>query len=280
MKASILDSLGFRGKTVVLTGGASGLGEAATRLLTGAGAVVHVADIAEPKVACASFHRMDLSQPHSVAETAAALSALGPVDYLLPIAGIPPHLGGPLQCMAVNYSGTRQFTEAMLPAVRDGGSIGLVASTAARNWMASLDKHLEIIGLTDPAAIRAFFEANPDRLRDGYSTSKELLIVWIMQAAIPLAEQRHIRINCIAPCPIDTAFMESTAKVLGQAFMDSYPYPLLGRMASAEEQALSLLALVSPLNPSVTGTVLFTDQGYAGGLLTGSLKPPAYRAAQ
>ena len=54
----------------------------------------------------------------------------------------------------------------------------------------------------------------------------------------------------------------------------------LTRGRLTEEQALSLLALVSPLNPSVTGTVLFTDQGYAGGLLTGSLKPPAYRAAQ
>ena len=47
-----------------------------------------------------------------------------------------------------------------------------------------------------------FFEANPDKLRDGYSPSKELLIVWAQQIAIELGQTRHIRINTIAPCPI------------------------------------------------------------------------------
>lgn len=270
MNRTDLDGLGYRGKTVVLTGGASGMGEAAARLLGTMGATVHIADIAEPKVACASYTPVDLGDPASVSAAAAALGKLGPVDFLFPIAGVPPHAVGALQCMQINYAGTRQFTEALIPQLRDGGTICLITSTAARGWLHHLAENLEIVAL-DPLSVRAFYEANPDKLRDGYSASKELLTVWIHQAAIKLAEQRRIRLVGIAPCATGTPFMEESAKVLGQAFMDAYPHPLLGRMPSGEEQAWSLLLLSSPLNAAVTGAVLATDEGNVGGMITGAL---------
>ena len=273
-----LDGLGYRGAAVVITGAASGMGAAAARILSDLGATVHVADITEPKTPCASFVKLDLSDFDAVRQAGAQLRDRGPIDFLFPIAGIPPHTFGPLQCMMVNYAGTRLFTEEMLPAVKDGGAVGLVSSTAARNWQNNLAESLERVALADPEDLRAFYQANPDTLRDGYSTSKELMIVWVQQLAIRLGQQRRIRINCISPCPTDTAFMEETGKSLGQAFIDNYPYPLLGRMASAEEQALSLLLLSSPLNAPVTGAVLMTDQGYAGGLVTGALEPATYTA--
>jgi NAD(P)-dependent dehydrogenase (short-subunit alcohol dehydrogenase family) len=271
-----LDGLGYHGATVVLTGGASGMGEAATRLLGELGATVHVADIAEPKVACASYTHVDLADPASVSATTAKLRELGPIDFLFPIAGVPPHAVGALTCMLINYVGTRQFTEEMLPAVRDGGAVCLITSTAARGWLHYLAENLEIVAL-DPLDVRHFYEANPDKLRDGYSPSKELLTVWIHQASIALAEQRRIRLNGIAPCATGTPFMEESAKVLGQAFMDAYPHPLLGRMPTGEEQAWSLLLLSSPLNAAVTGAVLATDQGNVGGTITGALKPAYVR---
>jgi len=274
---SDLDGLGYRGTTVVLTGGASGMGEAATRILGELGATVHVADIARPAIAHASFVHTDLSDEANVEASARALGEIGPVDFLFPLAGIPPHTFGPLHCMMVNYAGTRQFTELMLPTVKDGGTIGFIASTAGRNWRDHLADHLEVIKLATPAEIHAHYEANPGKLRDGYSSSKELLIVWAQQVAISLAEQRRIRINGIAPCPVDTPFMASTIESTNVDFHNDYPYPLLGRMASAEEQAWSLLLLSSPLNAAVTGTTLFTDQGIAGGWLTGSLEPPSYQ---
>ncbi len=273
MNRNDLDGLGYRGKTVVITGGASGMGEAAARLLGDMGAVVHIADLAEPNVACASYASVDLSDPASVKATANQLAGVGPIDFLLPVAGIPPHTLGALACMLVNYAGTRMFTEALLPQMRDGGSIGLIASVAARYWQQHLEENLKIVAIPDFEGIRAFYEANPAVLRDGYSPSKELLFVWIQQIAPRLAQERGIRINCTAPCPVDTAFMASAIPRMPEGFMASYPLPLLGRMASAEEQAWSLLLLCSPLNASVTGTMLYTDQGYAGGLVTGALQP-------
>lgn len=269
---SNLDGLGYRGATVALTGGASGMGEAATRILHDLGAAVHVADVAEPKVPCASFTRMDLSDPASVSAATARLRDFGPIDFLFPIAGVPPHAVGALTCMQINYAGTRQFTEEMLPAVKDGGAVCLVTSTAARGWLHHLADNLEIVAL-DPLDVRAYYQAHPDKLRDGYSASKELLTVWIHQASIALAQERSIRMNGIAPCATGTPFMEESAKVLGQAFMDAYPHPLLGRMPTGEEQAWSLILLSSPLNAAVTGAILATDQGNVGGTITGALTP-------
>lgn len=277
MSRSDLDGLGYRGTTVVLTGGASGMGEAAARLLGELGATVHIADIAEPSVSCASFVRCDLSDGDSVAAAATALREVGPIDFLFPIAGVPPHAVGALACMEINYAGTRRFTELLLPAVKDGGTVCLITSTAARGWLHHLAENLEIVAL-DPLDIHAFYEANPDKLRDGYSTSKELLTVWIHQAAIALAQQRRIRLNGIAPCATGTPFMAASAQHLGQAFMDTYPHPLLGRMPTAEEQAWSLLLLSSPLNAAVTGAVLATDEGNVGGTITGALTPSYARA--
>jgi NAD(P)-dependent dehydrogenase (short-subunit alcohol dehydrogenase family) len=270
MSRNDLDGLGYRGRIVVITGGASGMGEAAARLLGELGATVHIADIAEPKVACASFTHVDLADPASVVAATASLANIGPIDFLFPIAGVPPHAVGALTCMLINYVGTRQFTEGLLPQVRDGGTVCLITSTAARGWLHHLAENLEIVAL-DPLAVGAFYEANPDKLRDGYSASKELLTVWIHQAAIALAETRRIRLNGIAPCATGTPFMEESAKVLGEAFMQAYPHPLLGRMPTGEEQAWSLLLLSSPLNASVTGAVLATDEGNVGGMITGAL---------
>lgn len=277
MTTGNLDGLGYKGATIVLTGGASGMGEAAARILGELGAQVHVLDIAEPKVPVASFTRLDLSDYAAVRRAAADLRELGTIDYLMPIAGIPPHTLGPLKCMAVNYIGTRLLTEELLPAVKDGGAIGLVSSTGGRFWQHNLERNLEMTAFTDAEAFHAFCEANPDKLRDGYSTSKEALFVWVQQLAVKIGQERGIRVNCISPCPTATPFMEASEDVLGKEFLDAYPYPLLGRMATPAEQAWSLILLTSPLNASVTGTMLYTDQGYTGGMITGAIRSDDYR---
>lgn len=268
-----LDGLGYRGKTVVVTGGSSGMGAAAVRILGELGARVHVVDLKPPSAPHASFHATDLAQPEQVRATAAALRELGPIEFLFPCAGVP-HVFGPLQCMLVNYIGTRQFTEEMLPAVADGGGIAIIASDAGMGWQKNLAQNLELLAISDPGEARRWCEAHPEKIRDGYSVSKEMLIVWVQHRAISLGQERRIRLNCTAPCPTKTAFMDQAVARLGegfQEFLDHYPYPVLGRMASAEEQAWPLILLNSPLNAAVTGAVFYTDQGFAGGLFTGAL---------
>jgi NAD(P)-dependent dehydrogenase (short-subunit alcohol dehydrogenase family) len=265
-----IDGLGYAAKTVVLTGGSSGMGEAATRILSELGANVHVVDMNTPTVPHASFLATDLSDPGQVSSTAAQLHDVGPIDFYFSCAGIA-HTFGPMQCMLVNYIGARQLIDETLPAFADGAGIAIIASQAGMSWQARLADHLALLAVTDSLEARAWCESRPEYVNDGYTTSKEMLIVWALHEAVRLGEARHIRVNCTAPCPTTTAFMVPTMAELGEEFFEAYPYPTLGRMATAEEQAWPLVLLNSPLNAVVSGTVLYTDQGFTGGAITGSL---------
>lgn len=264
-----IEVLGYRGATAVVTGGSSGMGGATVQVLHDLGAEVHVVDIQKPSAPHAAFYETDISDPEQVSRTAAALRDIGPIQFFFSCAGIS-HTFGPLKVMLVNYVGARQLVEETLPALADGAGIAIISSQAGNNWQQNLQQNLEMLSISDPVVAREWCEANPEAIRDGYSVSKEMLIVWAMHAAIELGK-RHIRINCTAPCPTDTAFMGPTVEALGEEFFERYPYPVLGRMATPEEQAWPLVLLNSPLNATVTGSVLYTDQGFTGGVITGSL---------
>jgi len=271
---SNLEGLGYAGKTVVVTGGASGMGEATARILGELGARVHIVDIQQPKVPHESFRQCDLSDFDQVRSVAAGLADIAPIDFVFPCAGLPPHVKGAMYCMRVNYIGTRLFVEELLPSVRDGAGIALISSDAAMGWQGHLAQCLEMLSIKDPDQAYAWCEADPEtRVRDGYTSSKEMLVVWVQNAAVELGNSRRIRLNAIGPCPTKTAFVDASKDIMTDEFIAAWPFPSLGRMATAEEQAWPLILINSPLCGAVTGSFLYTDQGFASGVFTGAISP-------
>ncbi|MDR2857548.1 MAG: SDR family oxidoreductase [Novosphingobium sp.] len=264
--------LGYSGKTVVVTGGASGMGEATARILGELGAKVHIVDIQAPRIGCESFRQCDLSDFAQVRATARSLADIAPIDFVFPCAGLPPHVKGAMYCMRVNYIGTRLFVEELLPSVRDGAGIALISSDAAMGWQRNLQQSLELLAIADPDEAYAWCEADPEnRVRDGYTSSKEMLVVWVQNKAVELGNTRRIRLNAIGPCPTRTAFAEASKDIMTDEFIAAWPFPSLGRMATAEEQAWPLILMNSPLCGAVTGSFLYTDQGFASGVFTGAI---------
>lgn len=263
-----LNGLGYAGKRVTITGCASGMGASTARILGELGAEVHAIDIQTPSVPTATYHETDVGDPVSVADTLNSLKAIGPIDFHFNCAGVP-HTFGPLPVMKINWIGLRQLTEGLIPQIVDGGRIASISSGAGINFLANIANVQQLLAISDPVDAAAWCEAHPEIIIEGYSFSKECIIVWTMQEAMPLAESRKIRINCIAPSPTNTAFMVPTIAEVGQAFFDAWPNPLFDRMCVPDEQAWPLIMLNSPLNSVVTGTVLWTDQGWAGGTYSG-----------
>jgi NAD(P)-dependent dehydrogenase (short-subunit alcohol dehydrogenase family) len=262
--------LGLSGKRVLVTGAASGMGEATARILGELGTEVLTLDVKQPSVANAGFFEVDLRDPAAIEQVADAVTAGGPVERLFNCAGIA-QVFPPVDVMLVNFLGMRHLTETLLPKMPNGAAIANISSGAAMSYQQNQETCMELLAITDHAEAKAWCEANPVKIREGYSFSKECIILWTMMRSMPLAEERQIRINCIAPGPTDTGMMPAIVQDVGQDFMDKFPKPLLGRNATPEEQAYPLIFLNSDMASIVSGVVLWTDQAFAGGLFTGQI---------
>ena len=155
-----LDGLGYRDTTIVMTGAATGMGAAAGKILNELGAKVHIVDHQQPSIACEQFYLTDLAKPEQVRSTATALKKIGPIDHVFACAGAP-HTVGRLQCMLINYIGNRQLLDAIMPAVRNGGSIAIISSDAGMGWQGNLAKNMELLAIADADAARRMVRGAP-----------------------------------------------------------------------------------------------------------------------
>ena len=114
------DVLGYSGRRCIVTGAASGMGEATARILIELGAEVHAVDIRKPVVAgLASYSETDLADPAAIAQTVDAIGAV--VNNLFNCAGLPNNFPG-MAVMAVNFCGLRELTERVIPNMIDGAA--------------------------------------------------------------------------------------------------------------------------------------------------------------
>jgi len=246
-------------KSAVVTGGASGIGEAISILFGQQGAQVAVLDVDEAAarrvadriVAAggkADAHRCDVS---SAADTVAAMSAVersaGRIDILANIAGVA-HVGTVEttteadfdRVYRVNVKGMFLSTQAALPIILKGGG-GVILNMAS---IASL------IGI-------------PERF--AYSTSKGAVLSMTRSIATDYMH-KNVRCNCICPARVHTPFVDGYLKAAypgreREMFQELSAYQPLGRMGKPEEVAQMALYLCSNEASFITGQAFPIDGG-------------------
>ena len=239
----------LEGKSVFITGGASGIGLGTAERFLAEGARVVIADIQLPPQAVldggAVFLTVDVTNRDNVIDAfKSAEAAVGPLDVIIHNAGMPgrgTHIADSDEAVldkvvALNFYGTYYVLKYGPRHMRDGGAIITTASVA---------------GLQQN---EGFFD---------YSATKAAVISMTKTAAVELG-LRGIRCNAVCPGPVRTPMLppghilNTLAKQLSA----------VGRIAEVDDLVGVYHFLASDQSRYVTGHTMVVD----GGRLTGYRK--------
>ena len=243
------------GKVAVVTGGASGIGEATARLFASEGARVLIADrdasrgpwVASEIGDSALFVETDVRHGEDVQGMfAAADEAWGRIDVIYNNAGIGPPEDNIRDCPEriydlvtdVNIRGVWLGMKYGIPHLEraGGGSIIATASVAG------------LVGLAGMAV---------------YCATKGAVIAMVQAAAGEWAS-KNIRINCICPGGIATGQGMRSEEQVEQSRQDWSKIHPIGRSGEAIDIANAALFLASDASALITGQKLVVDGGWTG----------------
>ncbi len=262
------DILGYQGKSVVVTGAASGMGKAAAELLTELGAEVYALDIADVSTPVAKVINVNMKDGATI--DAAVKQIPQEIYALFNCAGVPNPPFSIEDTVLINFSGLRYLTESLLPRIVDGGAIASIASTAGMGWRPNSELVNEFLALDNSIETAIdWLSENVEKCAEGYSFSKQCIIFYTMTKAAELA-QRNIRINCIAPSPTNSGFMDAMLND-GQVPSEAIDLflPPNGRYAQGSDMGEPLVLLNSKLAGFISGVNVPVDFGYCAQLYTG-----------
>jgi 2-hydroxycyclohexanecarboxyl-CoA dehydrogenase len=237
-------------KTVMMTGGASGIGRATVLMLAEAGARVLLCDVNEAGAnetikltdgAPVEFIKLELTDAASVEACAAEAvkRAGGKIDAFVNAAGwdrTQPFIEADQafidKVLGINLLGPLRLTRALFPTLiaGGGGKIVFVASDAGR---------VGSLGETP------------------YSAAKGGIIGFTKSLAREGARHR-ITVNCVCPGPTDTPLFHANPERMREALLKAIPFR---RLAKPEDIAGAILYFAGPTSDYVTGQILSVSGG-------------------
>ncbi|MDX8435252.1 MULTISPECIES: coniferyl-alcohol dehydrogenase [Mesorhizobium] len=246
------------GKTILITGVASGIGARTAELAGQLGADVIGVDVREPDASAGSFVKADISSKAGVDELVARLPER--LDALCNVAGLSGNTGA-VSTLAVNFYGLRALSEALAPKLREGGAIVNVASIAGFGWRANLNRAASMIGIEGFPNVARVVADHAVKNEEGYPVSKELLLLWTFRAAHQeLFKSRGIRLNAVSPGPVETPILKQFRAVLGDDRVDS-DISRVGRAGTSGDIAPVVLFLCSDGARWINGANVPVDGG-------------------
>jgi len=246
-------SRSIEGKVAIITGAASGMGQATARVFADAGARVALVDInAQPLAeelaritadgAEARAYTLDLADGAAVDSTIAQIAAdFSSIDILVNNAGI--SLPAPIDSadfedrwalsLAVLLTAHTRTIRAALPSLREA-------------------EHPRIVNIASTEGLGATAGGSP------YTAAKTGVIGLTRSLAVELGPE-NITVNCICPGPINTGM---TAEIRDDhKTIFAKRRVALRRYADPEEVAHATLSLVLPASSFITGVALPVDGG-------------------
>jgi len=251
------------GRHALVTGGASGIGEATVLELVRAGAFVWIADINHPAAealaaSLPSAHALalDVASPTSIAAAAAHLDRL---DILVNNAGIG-HVGSIEttepddfdRLLNVNVRAVYLLTRAFLPLLlASQGQEGKSAPGAARSGA--------IVNIASVAGLVGI------KQRFAYCTSKGAVIAMTRQLAVEYP--KTLRVNAICPGTVETPFVEAYLEKFHKHNKEETRAELrarqpIGRLGQPEEVASMVRYLASDEAAFINGSLFTIDGGW------------------
>ncbi len=246
------------GKTILITGVASGIGARTAELAGQLGADVIGMDVREPADRQGIFVQADISSKAGVDDLVTRLPQR--LDALCNVAGLSGNTGA-ASTLAVNFYGLRALSEALAPKLREGGAVVNVASIAGFGWRANLNRAASMVSVEGFPDVAKVIADHAVKNEEGYPVSKELLLLWTFRAAHQeLFKSRGIRVNAVSPGPVETPILKQFRAVLGDSKVDS-DIARVGRAGTSGDIAPVVLFLCSDAARWINGANVPVDGG-------------------
>jgi NAD(P)-dependent dehydrogenase (short-subunit alcohol dehydrogenase family) len=268
MESAVTPIIDYSGKTVVITGAATGVGAELVTLLRGAGPERIIAvDIKACDGPVDDTIITDLADPEAIDDMILRLPAI--VDTLFYNAGVAATLP-PEVVMAVNVLAPRKLITAASDRMPPGGAVVITASAAGNRYVDHLAEIQELLAISDWHEALAWVRDRTVFAEEPYGFSKECAQVLTLQWA-PMLLRRGIRLNSVCPGLIDTPLFSDFVATMGQPILDWMVSQSGGRRAAPAEVANVLAFIGSDAASYISGSNIIADYGFTAAVLTNQI---------